>query len=190
LARTDLLSPHDRRATQAASVLGQRISLAHLRSLLRESQYNCDTLVRNVLLRLTRDGLQFAHALVRDGAYGSLTNARKRESHGAAAAIFADDPVLRAEHLDRTGEPEAARAYLGAAIAQAILFRQDQAIALAARGLALAILAHETFELAMLVRDLQLDAGRGTEALDAYFQAFAVASEDANRCRALLGCAS
>jgi hypothetical protein len=42
----------------------------------------------------------------------------------------------------------------------------------------------------MLVGDLQLDAGRGTEALDAYVQALAVASEDADRCRALLGCAS
>jgi class 3 adenylate cyclase/tetratricopeptide (TPR) repeat protein len=190
LARTDLLSPHDRRAIQAASVLGQRFSLAHLRSLLQEPQYNCDTLVRNVLIRQTRDGLQFAHALVRDGVYGSLTNARKRELHGAAAAIFADDPVLRAEHLDRAGEPEAARAYLAAAKAQAILFRQDKAIALAARGLALATLAHDTFELAKLVGDLQLDAGRGTEALDAYVQALAVASEDADRCRALLGCAS
>jgi class 3 adenylate cyclase/tetratricopeptide (TPR) repeat protein len=190
LARTDLLSPRDRRAIQAASILGQRFSLAHLRSLLQEPQYNCDTLVRNVLIRPARDGLQFAHALVRDGVYGSLTNARKRELHTAAAAIFADDPVLRAEHLDRAGEPEAARAYLAAAKAQATLFRQDQAIALAARGLALASLAQDTFELAMLVGDLQLDAGRGTEALDAYVQALAVASEDADRCRALLGCAS
>ena len=190
LARTDLLTTHDRRAIQAASVLGQRFSLAHLRALLQEPHYACDTLVRNVLVRPTRDGLQFAHALVRDGVYGSLTNARKRELHGAAAAIFRDDPVLRAEHLDRAGDPEAARAYLAAARAQAILFRQDQAIALAARGLALAIKPDDTFELAMLVGDLQLDAGRGTEALDAYVRALAVAGEDADRCRALLGCAS
>jgi class 3 adenylate cyclase/tetratricopeptide (TPR) repeat protein len=190
LARTDLLSAHDRRAIQAASVLGQRFSLAHLRALLQEPQYDCDTLVRNVLLRPAREGLQFAHALVRDGVYGSLTNARKRELHGAAAAIFADDPVLRAEHLDRAGEPDAARAYLAAAKAQAILFRQDQAIALAARGLAIATKAQDTFELAVLAGDLQLDAGRGTESLDAYAQALAVAGEDADRCRALLGCAS
>jgi class 3 adenylate cyclase/tetratricopeptide (TPR) repeat protein len=190
LARTDLLSVQDRRAIQAASVLGQRFSLAHLRALLQEAQYDCGTLVRNVLVRRTRDGLQFAHALVRDGVYGSLTNARKRELHGAAAAIFIDDPVLRAEHLDRSGDPEAARAYLGAAKAQAILFRQDQAIALATRGLALATKAHDTFELAMLVGALQLDAGRGTEALEAYVQALAVSGEDVDRCRALLGCAS
>jgi tetratricopeptide (TPR) repeat protein len=190
LARTDLLSAQDRRAIQAASVLGQRFNLAHLRALLREPQYDCDTLVRNVLIRPTRDGLQFAHALVRDGVYGSLTNARKRELHGAAAAIFIDDPVLRAEHLDRAGDPEAARAYLEAAKVQANLFRQDQAIVLASRGQLLATKANDTFELAMLVGSLQLDAGRGTEALEAYVQALAVAGQDADRCHALLGCAS
>jgi class 3 adenylate cyclase/tetratricopeptide (TPR) repeat protein len=190
LARTDLLFAQDRRAIQAASVLGQRFSLAHLRALLREPQYNCDTLVRNVLVRPTREGLQFAHALVRDGVYGSLTNARKRELHGAAAAIFIDDPVLRAEHLDRAGDPEAACAYLEAAKVQANLFRHDQAIVLASRGQLLATKANDTFELAMLVGTLQLDAGRGTEALEAYVQALAVAGQDADRCHALLGCAS
>ena len=112
LARTDLLSPEDRRAIQTASVLGQRFSLRHLRALLQEPHYACDTLVRNVLLRPVRDGLQFAHALVRDGVYGSLTHARRRELHKSAAAIFVDDPVLRAEHLDRAGDAEAPRAYL------------------------------------------------------------------------------
>ena len=190
LARTDLLAAEDRRAIQAASVLGQRFSLAHLRVLLREPQYDCSNLVRNVLVRPTRDGLQFAHALVRDGVYGSLTNARKRELHGAAAAMFVDDPVLRAEHLDRASDPEAVRAYLAAAKVQADLFRQDHAITLAARGRLLATKANDTFELAMLVGTLQLDAGRGTEALEAYVQALAVAGEDADRCRALLGSAS
>jgi len=62
LARTDLLSVQDRRAIQAASVLGQRFTLPDLRALLQEPHYGCDTLVRNVLLRPTRDGMQFAHA--------------------------------------------------------------------------------------------------------------------------------
>jgi class 3 adenylate cyclase/tetratricopeptide (TPR) repeat protein len=185
LARTDLLSAQDRRAIQAASALGQRFSLADLRSLLREPQYSCDTLLRNALLRPTRDGLQFAHALVRDGVYGSLTHARKRELHRTAATIFADDPVLRAEHLDRAGDAEAPRAYLAAAKAQATLFRHDQAISLASRGLALAAERRDTFELAMLVGDLQQDAGRGTEALEAYLRA--EAADDSERCRSLIG---
>jgi class 3 adenylate cyclase/tetratricopeptide (TPR) repeat protein len=190
LARTDLLSGQDRRAIQAASVLGQRLSLPQLRELLHEPSFDCDTLVRNDLLRPTQDGLQFAHALVRDGVYGSLTNARKRELHRAAAAIFFDDSVLRAEHLDRAGDPEAPRAYLTAAREQGILFRQDQGIALAARGLALAVEERDTIQLAMLVGDLQRDAGRGTEALEAYVRALTVASDDVSRYRALLGCAA
>jgi hypothetical protein len=159
LARTDLLSVQDRRAIWAASVLGQRFSFAHLRALLQEPHYACDALVRSVLLRPTLDGLQFARALVRDGVYASLTNARKRDLHGTAAEIFKDDPVLRAEHLDRAGDGQAAHAYCAAAKAQAILFRRDQAITLAARGLTLATEARDTFELALLVGDLHLDAG-------------------------------
>ncbi|MGC1564271.1 MAG: adenylate/guanylate cyclase domain-containing protein [Bradyrhizobium sp.] len=190
LARTDLLSGQDRRAIQAASVLGQRFSLPQLGVLLQDPGIDCDTLVRKDLLRPTQGGLQFAHALVRDGVYGSLTNARKRELHRAAAAIFFDDLVLRAEHLDRASDPEAPRAYLAAAKEQAVLFRQDQGIALAARGLALAVEEHDTFQLAMLVGDLQRDAGRGTESLEAYVRALTVASDDVSRYRALLGCAA
>jgi class 3 adenylate cyclase/tetratricopeptide (TPR) repeat protein len=190
LARTDLLSAQDRRAIQAASVLGQRFNLSHLRTLLEKPNFVCDTLVRNVLLRPTRDGLQFAHALVREGVYGSLTNARKRELHAAAAAIFADDPVLRAEHLDRAGDATAARAYFAAAKMQAGLFRHDQAITLAARGLALASQGRDAFELAILLGDLQQDAGRGTEALEAHVRALSESVEEADRCRSLIGCAA
>ena len=190
LARTDLLSAQDRRAIQTASVLGQRFSLSDLRTLLQEPHFVCDTLVRNVLLRPTRDGLLFAHALVREGVYGSLTNARRRELHKAAAAIFADDPVLRAEHLDRAGDADAARAYFAAAKMQASLFRHDQALTLAARGLVLAGQGRDALELAILLGDLQQDAGRGTEALDAYLRALSESSEEVDRCRSLIGCAA
>src|SRR5271157_1383096 len=158
LARTDLLSVEDRRAIQTASVLGQRFTLPHLRALLQEPRYACDTLVRSVLLRPVRDGLQFAHALVRDGVYGSLTHARRRELHKTAAAIFVDDPVLRAEHLDRAGDAEAPRAYLDASMAQAGLFRPDHPIALATRGLALAARDRDIADLALHLGDLQQDA--------------------------------
>jgi class 3 adenylate cyclase/tetratricopeptide (TPR) repeat protein len=187
LARTDLLAAPDRRAIQAASVLGQRFSLPHLRALLEEPGYSGDALLRNVLLRPAEGGLQFAHALVRDGVYGSLTHARRRDLHKAAAAIFVDDPVLRAEHLDRAGETEAPRAYLEASKAQAGLFRRDQAVALATRGLALAANDRDIAALALHLGDLQQDAGRGVEALDAYRRAFAASAADTDRWRALLG---
>ena len=190
LARTDLLSVEDRRAIQAASVLGQRFTLLHLRALLQEPRYVCDMLVRNVLLRPVRDGLQFAHALVRDGVYGSLTHARRRELHKAAGAIFVDDPVLHAEHLDRAGGAEAPRAYLEASKAQAALFRPDQAIALAARGLALAAENRDIVDLALLLGDLQQDAGRGVQSLEAYSRALSASGAESYRRRALLGCAA
>ncbi len=187
LARTDLLSAEDRRAIQTASVLGQRFTLAHLRALLQEPRYVCDALVRNVLLRPVRDGLQFAHALVRDGVYGSLTLARRRDLHKAAAAIFAGDPVLRAEHLDRAGDPAAARARLEASKAQADLFRHDQAVAIATRGLALAAEDRDIVDLALLLGDLERDAGRGVGSLAAYDRALAASGAERDRRRALLG---
>ncbi len=190
LARTDLLSVQDRRAIQLASVLGQRFSLSHLRTLLQDPDFVCDSLVRAVLLRPAQDGLQFAHALIREGVYNSLTNARKRELHRAAAGIFSDDPILRAEHLDRASDPEAARAYIAAAKMQAGLFRYDRAIALAERGLALAGHGRDTFELAILLGDLQQDAGRGSEALVAYLIALSESGEEVDRCRSMIGCAA
>lgn len=190
LARTDLLSAPDRRAIQAASVLGQRFSLPQLRALLREPDYACDTLVRNVLVRPVRGGLQFAHALVRDGVYGSLTHARRRELHKDAAAIFVDDPTLRAEHLDRAGDAAAPRAYLDASRAQAALFRPDQAVAFATRGLALAVADGDVVDLALHLGDLQQDAGRGVESFMAYSRALSASVVEADRRRALLGCAA
>ena len=83
---------------------------------------------------------------------GSLTHARRRELHRAAAAIFADDPVLRAEHLDRAGDSETAHAYFVASEAQASLFRQDQAVTLAVRGLAVATDKRDSFDLGQFAR--------------------------------------
>jgi class 3 adenylate cyclase/tetratricopeptide (TPR) repeat protein len=187
LARTDLLPGEDRRAIQAASVLGQRFTLLHLRALLQEPLYVCDTLLRNVLVRPVEDGLQFAHALVRDGVYGSLTYARRRELHKTAATIFVDDPVLRAEHLDRAGDAEAPRAYVVASEAQAALFRPDQAIALATRGLALATAGSDIVDLALHLGDLQQEAGRGVDALEAYGRALSASDAKEDRRRALIG---
>jgi class 3 adenylate cyclase/tetratricopeptide (TPR) repeat protein len=190
LARTDLLSAADRRAIQAASVLGQRFRSSQLQAVLNEPNYDFEALMRNALLRPTKDGLQFAHALVRDGVYASLTHVRRRELHKAAAAIFVDDPVLRAEHLDRAGDAEAPRAYLAASAQQAGLFRHDQAIILATRGLSLAVEAGDLVSLALHLGDLQQDAGRGTESHEAYGRALAASVSNTDRRRALVGLAA
>jgi class 3 adenylate cyclase/tetratricopeptide (TPR) repeat protein len=192
LARRDLLAPNDRRAIEAASVLGQRFALANLRALIDDSGFTGDTLLRNALLRPVPDGLQFAHALVRDGIYASLTRARRRQLHKSAARVFLDDPLLRAEHLDLAEDPDAPLAYLAASKDQSALFRQDQSVALASRGLAIAARPWDRIELALQLGDLQLESGGGQDALDAYGDALRSAGQDfeSSQRRALIGCAA
>ena len=190
LARADLLAANDRRAIEAASALGQRFALATLRAVIDDPRYDAEVLLRNALLRRSPDGLQFVHALVRDGVYASLTRGRRRQLHGAAARVLADEPTLRAEHLDLASDPEAARAYLAASKDQDALFRQDQAIALARRGLAIATDPQDRVDLALQVGDLELHAGRGREALEAYRGALADCRSEGDRVRALIGVAA
>ena len=190
LARTDLLAPNDRRAIEAASVLGQRFALMSLRVLIEDPRYTCDTLLRNALLRPVADGLQFAHALVRDGVYASLTRARRRQLHRSAAEVFLHDPVLRAEHLDLAEDAQAPQAYLQASRDQETLFRLVQASELALRGLAVATAPRDRVALALQVGALQLDAGRGENALGAYRTALVSGAAEADRLRALIGCAA
>jgi class 3 adenylate cyclase len=190
LARVDLLAPNDRRAIEAASALGQRFALAPLRAVIDDPRYDAEVLLRNALLRRSPDGLQFVHALVRDGVYASLTRARRRQLHGAAARVLANEPTLRAEHLDLASDPEAARAYLAASKDQEALFRQDQAIALARRGLAIATEPQARVDLALQVGDLELHAGRGREALEVYRGALSDCRSEGDRVRALIGAAA
>jgi class 3 adenylate cyclase/tetratricopeptide (TPR) repeat protein len=190
LARTDLLAPNDRRAIEAASVLGQRFALANLQALIQDPAYACDSLLRNALLRPIAEGMQFVHALVRDGVYASLTRARRRQLHRQAADIFPDDPVLRAEHLDLAEDPEAARTYLAASKDQAALFRLDQAAALAARGLKLATEARDRMALALQLGARRLDAGRGEDALEAFKTALQASGGPQDGLPALIGCAA
>ena len=190
LARTDLLAPNDRRAIEAASILGQRLALANLRALIEDPRYACEALLRNALLRPVADGLQFVHALVREGVYASLTRARRRQLHRRAAEILLDDPVLHAEHLDLAEDPEAARAYLVASRDQAALFRLNQATALAVRGLKIATEPRDRLDLALQLGRLQLDAGRGEDALEAFRTALAASNEEKDRLPALIGCAA
>ena len=72
--------------------------------------------------------------LVQEGVYDSLLMSRRRELHRLAASWFTHrDLVLRAEHLDRAGDPEAPRAYLAAARKQAAAYRNERALELADR---------------------------------------------------------
>jgi len=187
LARADLLASNDRRAIEAASVLGQRFALSTLRALIDDPRYDGEALLRNALLRSAPDGLQFVHALVRDGVYASLTRSRRRQLHKLAAGVLLDEPTLRAEHLDLSDDTEAPRAYLAASKEQEALFRQDQAAALARRGLAIATDSQDRADLALALGDLELHAGRGQEALDAYRGALSDCRSERDYLRALIG---
>lgn len=191
LARLDTLPEADRRALQAASVLGQRFDPEDLAALLGGASHDCTRMVQRQLLRPDGDSYLFAHALIRDGVYASLTRERKRELHAKAAARFVDrDPALRAEHLDRAEDPAAARAYLRAAEVEAEAYRLERATALATRGLELATERDDIVKLGLIAGRLRLDAGMAKSAREAFAAAAAVTIDDHDRCRTLIGLAA
>lgn len=191
LGRMDRLPSLDRKALQAASVIGQQFDLALLRHLIGDPRYDAAALVAHQLVRPEEEGFLFAHALVRDGVYGSLLKPRRRELHIRAADWFASrDPVLAAQHLDRAEDPGAAAAYLIAARHQAAIYHNERALALVDRGLAIAGNAADRHDLACKRGDLLLDLGRTAEALEAYQWALDIAEIDAQRCQAWLGLAA
>src|SRR5262249_51462602 len=110
--------------------------------------------------------------------------------HRRAAEWYADrDPVLRAEHLDRAEDPEAARAYLAAARSQAAEYRQEAALQLVERGLALAADRTDRFALMCLQGGILHDLGAMPEAGRAYRAALDTAVDDKERCTGWLGLA-
>jgi tetratricopeptide (TPR) repeat protein len=191
LARMDRLPPVHRQALQAAAVIGQRFALAALRAVLGDPGYAIEPLTGASLVRPEGGEHLFAHALIRDGAYGSLLKSARRELHGRAAAWFAaHDPVLKAEHLDRAEDPGAAQAYLLAARAQAANLHFERAGELADRGLALAATASDGIALRLLQAELALDLGAVPKAITAYREAVATATDETARCRGLIGLAA
>lgn len=191
LARLDRLAPGDRRAIEAAAVLGQRFHLADLRSLIRDDDYDSVELKRRHLVRPDGPENAFAHALIRDGVYASLTHERRAQLHRAAAALFATrDPAVNAEHLDRAGDDEAPAAYLHAAKAEAVGMHIARALGLAERGLAVARKPSDIFPLAMQTGALQRDLGQGEPALASYGKAHETAAGERQSAAAMIGLAS
>jgi tetratricopeptide (TPR) repeat protein len=190
LARMDVLEPKDKRALQAASVLGQRFSLDALRAVIENPQYACAGLIDHHLIQPEGEEFLFAHALIQEGIYASLLTARRRELHRRAADWFTGkDLVLWAEHLDRARDPQAPRAYLAAAQMQAAAYRNERALQLAERGLSLATEQVDIYALTCMRGELLHDSGAVAEAITAYERALEVASDDAERCRAWIGLA-
>lgn len=190
LARIDRLLPIDKQALQAASVLGQRFTLAALRHLLADPHYRGDRLIERRLVRPEEKDFLFAHALVQEGVYTSLLMTRRAELHRMAAAWYAGrDPVLRAEHLDRADDPGAATAYLEAAEAQASALHFESVLKLAGRGIEVARDEATRCDLMCVQGDALRNTGAAEDSIAAFEAALAAAVDDAHRCRAWIGMA-
>ena len=188
LARMDRLAPTDKRALQAASVIGQRFALDVLRHLLDVADYDCSGLRNHLLVRPEGDDYLFAHALIQEGVYSSLLKATRHQLHERAAAWFADhDLVLRAQHLDRATDPNAVAAYLAAARQEEAHHRLERALELAERGLTLAQVREARYELTMYRGELLQALETYRPSIVAYKDALEIATSDIERCDALIG---
>jgi class 3 adenylate cyclase/tetratricopeptide (TPR) repeat protein len=191
LARIDRLSPADKQALQAASILGQRFSLDALRHLTKSTQYTCAGLVQRHLVRPEGDDYLFAHALVQGGVYNSLLKVRRADLHRDAAAWYGErDLVLCAEHLDRANDPAAPAAYLDAAQAQVAAFHFETALRLADRGIKLSEDPSISYELMCLRGDALRNVGATEKSIAAFELALGAAADDVRRCRAWVGMAA
>ena len=191
LARMDRLQLRDKQALQAAAIVGKRFGVAAVRFLIGDPDYSCDALVACDLVRPAAGDYLFAHALIQEGVYSSLLHSKKRELHSKAAEWFGEqESILRAEHLDRAGDPAAAQAYLAAATDQAGRSRYDSALLLCDRGAQLTSSQGLRCALSLLRGDVLRELGRSQDSIDAFQAAVALAEDDAQHCRAWMGVAA
>jgi class 3 adenylate cyclase/tetratricopeptide (TPR) repeat protein len=191
LARMDRLDPHDKSALQAASIVGQRFSLDLVRALIRNLDFVPAALLRHQMIRPDGAEFLFAHALVRDGIYSSLTHERRRALHRAAADWYLPrDLVLRAEHLGRASDPSAAQAHREAAHAEALDYHYERALSLAERGRAVATTRADQYGLDALRGEYLLEAGRALDSLTAFELALSKSEGSLEGCRAYIGIAA
>jgi len=189
-ARLDSLEGTDKQAIQIASVLGQRFSLDDLRHLLNDQNYSCKGLIEHFLVRPEGEGFLFSHALVREAVYSSLLKTYSAEHHRAAAAWYGNrEPVLRAKHLDRANDKQAAVAYLDAARIHTADLHFNSALELADRGLELSETADAKCDLLCLRGDVLRILGETDTSIIAYQTALDLASNDMRQCSSLIGMA-
>jgi class 3 adenylate cyclase/tetratricopeptide (TPR) repeat protein len=187
LEQMDRLTSGQRMALQAASVIGRHFASADLSAITGDPADYCKALVQADMIRADGDELQFTHALVQEAIYGSILKSRKRSLHRKVALRVGDgDPVLRAEHLDRAEDPDAAHAYLLAARDGMQHFQAEAAVALAQRGAVLARDPSVACELALLYGELLRESGRSADSLAADRSALEFARTDEQRCVALM----
>jgi class 3 adenylate cyclase/tetratricopeptide (TPR) repeat protein len=187
LEQMDRLTSGQRIALQTASVIGRHFAPADLQAITGDPADHCEALVQAEMIRADGYAFEFTHALVQEAIYGSILKSRKRSLHRKVALRVGDgDPVLRAEHLDRAEDPDAARAYLLAAKDGMQHFHAEAAVALTQRGAALARDPSVAYELALLYAELLRESGRSADSLAADRSALELATTDEQRCVAFM----
>ena len=190
-ARIDRLEPIDRKAIQAASVVGQRFDLALLQHLTDEPNYRLEGLLTRSLVHPMGDQYLFAHALVQEGVYASVTHRNAQAMHLKAANWFAErDHLLYAEHLAKAEDERAARAYLDVALRQTEQLRFETASALLHKGVVLATTVKDRLELNKALGDVAMQRNDLETANSAYKTALLTNPSDAEQAHLCLGVAS
>ena len=136
-ARLDALEPNDRRVLRAASVFGEALWSGGVLALVgdvpraRVVERLAAMVEREVLARREEsrfpgeEELAFRHALLREGAYSTLTDGDRALGHRLAGAWLEErgesDPMVLVEHFEQGGEPGRAEIYCLRAARQAYL---------------------------------------------------------------------
>ncbi|WP_437973000.1 protein kinase [Sorangium sp. So ce295] len=185
-ARLEALGVEERRVLRAASVFGETSwegAIAALVGGAPVAQPLAELGRRELLVRRREARVageveyEFRHALVREAAYGMLTERDRRVGHGLAGDWLARgggaDATVLAEHFELGGAPaRAAEAYLRAAEEalrggdlDAAIARADRGLGCGAAGDAAGRLRWVQAEAHVWRGDLALSAERGSEAL-------------------------
>jgi tetratricopeptide (TPR) repeat protein len=191
LARMDRLEPEDKRALQAASIIGQRFDGDVVRHLLENTDYDCQPLLEHNLVRIEGAGYLFAHALIQECVQSSLLKPQRRELHRKAAHWYAgSDAALYAEHLAGAEDDEAANAFLEAAREQFLQYRFERALQLTGRGLAIVSTQSDRHRLNCLKGELMHDLGNIDASMAVYREVLEEADDEVQRCEAWMGLAA
>ena len=148
-ARLEALDPEERRALRAASVFGQTFWAGGVASLLGGSSPRAvlEALSAREVIAPSDEGslggedtYRFRHALLREAAYGMLTDADRAVGHRLAGEWLErageGDAMALAEHFERGGDPARAAGWYRRAAEQAFEGNDlDAALLRAARGL-------------------------------------------------------
>ena len=190
-ARIDRLLPTDRNAIQAAAVIGQRFDMELVRDLIGEPNYEPTGLMERSLINPMGDQFLFAHALVQESVYASITRRNAHAMHRRAAQWFdGRDSILRAEHLARAEDDAAPTAYLLAARDLMANLRFVTANGLIDKGLSCARDPGDIYELNKLLGNSALQSGDFARASNAYKTASRLSVDDEQICTAYLGVAA